>query len=149
MQEDIFHNCGQEFHRVDKSKWVAIKKNRAYEGIALDSSILTEDIDYKIEFSEKHVGFVCGLIKVKIANKDMWLPMLFFDVSGQWQRVHLENSFCTNCNWKGIIANPTDPDLYLALPERFELMRKSAELKRATCPVCQGEIARFAIWAEK
>ena len=44
-------------------------------------------------------------------------------MEGGLQRIQLETTEYTNCNWQGTIANPTQPDLYIALKDRFEIMR--------------------------
>lgn len=66
---------------------------------------------------------------------------------GLLQRIQPKMTECINCNWCGAIANPTLP--YIVIKDIFEIMRKSVQLKQATCPICNGKLMRDAIWTEK
>ncbi|MCL1790399.1 MAG: hypothetical protein FWG40_03420 [Peptococcaceae bacterium] len=90
--------------------------------------------------------FVLGLSQYQ--NK-IWLPMALFKLNGNWQRVHIEYPKCSECGWRGAIANPTEPSLYFGVPSRFDVLRQACSLPRLGCPVCGSILSRHAIWVEQ
>lgn len=142
---EFFWNCGQKFYVFDKIKWTALKETEYW----IKHPMLRQLIDQDIEFVEKNEDFICAMTKYSMKDKrDTWIPHLFYILDEGLQRIQLETTECTNCNWRGTIANPTLPDLYIMLEDRFELMRKCAQLKQVTCPICNGKLKRDAIWVE-
>lgn len=142
---EYFWNCGEKFYVFNKEKWVVLRKTEYW----VEHPMLSQWIDYKIEFTEKNEDFICAMTKHPMKKRrDAWFPYLFYIMEEGLQRIQLETTECTNCNWRGTIANPTLPDLYIMLEDRFELMRKSAQLKQVTCPICNGKLKRDAIWVE-
>lgn len=142
---EYFWNCGEKFYVLNKEEWTALRKTEYW----IERPMLSQLLDKKIEFIEKHDEFICAMTKYPMKNRrDAWIPCLFYIMNEGLQRIQLETTECTNCNWRGTIANPTLPDLYLMFEDRFELMRKSAQLKQVTCPICNGKLKRDAIWVE-
>lgn len=96
--------------------------------------------------------FICEKQNFAIAFRDIkalpWLPCMIYKYEGQWRRVQLEYANCLKCDWKGCIANPTNPDLYFALENEFEVMNNINKLLFCKCPKCGNEISRKAIWTE-
>ena len=96
--------------------------------------------------------FICEKQNFAIAFRDIkalpWLPCMIYKYEWLWRRVQLEYANCLKCDWKGRIANPTEPSLYGGLKNEFELMRQAARLPSLKCPKCGGEISRKAIWIE-
>ena len=65
------------------------------------------------------------------------------------ERVILQYANCLKCDWNGIIANPTEPDLFLTLENRFDILKRMNQLPFCKCPKCGNEISSKAIWVEK
>lgn len=146
---ETFWDYGQEFYILKKDKWEVLKKTEEWVKLEIAYPMLIQRINHQIEFTEKNSDFICAITKQPLGRKrDMWVAFLFLKMDEGWQRIVLETTGCTNCNWQGIIANPTQPDLYLSLSKRFEIMNKSTQLKQVTCPICNGKLKRFAIWVE-
>ena len=146
---DFFWDHGQKFYVLNRDKWEALKKTKKWIEMGAAYPTLIQRIDYKIEFAEKNVKFLCAMTKQPMKKAgDMWIAFLFFIMDEGLQRIQLEITECTNCNWRGTIANPTLPDLYIMLEDRFELMRKCSQLKQVTCPICNRKLKRDAIWVE-
>jgi hypothetical protein len=146
---EIFFNCGQTFYIINENRLRLILETKEYKGIRISSGLTTQLIGKRVEFAERNSGFRCAITKQQIGIiKEVWIPFLFYEVNEGWQRVAIERTECTKCGWEGNIANPTLPDLYLTLPERFELMSESTDLERVGCPNCNGKLKRFAIWVE-
>lgn len=146
---EFFWDNGQKFYVLKRNKWEALKKTEEWIEKNASHPMLIQRIDNKIEFTEKNEGFICAVTKQPMKKmRDIWITFLFFIMDEGLQRIQLETTECTNCNWRGTIANPTLPDLYIMLEDRFELMRKCAQLKQVTCPICNGKLKRDAIWVE-
>lgn len=143
---EYFWNCGEKFYILTKEKWSILRKTEYWTGYPTLSQLVDKDI----EFVEKNNDFICAMTKYSMKKRDAWVPYLFYIMEGgSLQRIQLEMTECTNCSWRGTIANPTLPDLYIAIKDRFEIMRKCVQLKQATCPICNGKLKRDAIWTEK
>lgn len=146
---EFFWDHGQKFYVLKKDNWEALKKTEKWINMSAVYPELIQRIDYKIKFTERNENFICAITKQPMKKgKEIWIAFLFFIMDDGLQRIQLETTECTNCGWRGTIANPTLPDLYLMLEDRFELMRKSAQLKKVTCPICNGRLKRDAIWVE-
>ncbi len=142
---EFFWNCGEKFYVFNKKEWAPLRETEYW----IEHPVLSQLIHQDIRFTEKHENFICAMTKYPMKNKrNTWIPHLFYILERGLQRVQLETTECTNCDWRGTIANPTLPDLYIALKDRFEIMRKCTQLKQVACPICNGKLERYAIWVE-
>lgn len=101
-----------------------------------------------IEFICNHSDFAIAFRPVKWINSVKWIPCLIYKYKGEWRRVIIQYANCLTCDWRGNIANPTDPDLYITLENRFEILKKMNKLSFYKCPKCGSEISSKAIWLE-
>lgn len=103
---------------------------------------------------KKDIKFICSHQNFAIAFRPThtsivrWIPCLIYKYAGEWRRVVIQYANCSRCNWTGTIANPTEPDLYITLENRFEVMRQMAQLCYCRCPRCGGGLSSRGIWME-
>jgi len=104
--------------------------------------LITTLIDFVLAH---HDAFALGLHRVPHpANR--WMPVVLLRWEDHWQRVHIEYPTCATCAWRGPIANPTEPSLYFGLPDERDILRRAGALPRMTCPRCNAELGRHALW---
>lgn len=101
-----------------------------------------------IEFICSHSGFAIAFRPVKWGDAIKWIPCLVYKYKDEWRRVILQYANCLKCDWNGSIANPTEPDLYITLENRFDILKKMNQLPFCKCPKCGNEISSKAIWTE-
>lgn len=137
---------GEEVYILDKSMRTGID-------ILKEKSEMEKD-DHVLSMLKKDVEFICEQQDFAIAFQPVnfrvtkWLPCLIYKYEGKWRRVQLEYANCLKCDWKGIVANPTNPELFFALKDEFEVMHNMNKLPFCKCPKCRGGISRKAIWTE-
>lgn len=135
---------------------VYILEKEMCEGLEkLKKQIKLEKKDYlfamlnnDVEFISNHSDFAIAFRPVKWINSRKWIPCLIYKYQGAWRRVILQYANCLRCDWRGNIANPTDPDLYITLENRFDILKKMNQLSFCKCPKCGSEISSKAIWLE-
>lgn len=118
---------GEEVYVLDKNMRLGIDKLKEWAEMDKDDhvlSMLKKDIEFICEKQNFAIAF--RPVKLRITK---WLPCLIYKYEGKWRRVQLEYANCLKCDWKGRIANPTEPSLYGGLKNEFELMRQAAILK--------------------
>lgn len=101
-----------------------------------------------IEFIYSHSDFAIVFRPIKWGDERKWIPCLAYKHKDEWRRVVLQYANCLKCDWNGTIANPTDPDLYITLDDRFDILRKMNRLSFYKCPKCGNDISSKAIWIE-
>lgn len=101
-------------------------------------------VRHMMDFVNKYHSFSIAFYPLGKFNK--WMFCLLFHTSDKLQRVQIENVHCTNCNWTGIIANPTFPELYLGCPDRWAVQNEAYESPKVNCPTCNHGLPRYAIW---
>lgn len=122
LDESIFYDCEQKFYKINRMEWGELQRKNNFLGIELDRKWLIDNVNKMITFSERNKGFFCAITKGTIKNvRDFVLPMLFYEMDRERIRVRIEHVKCINCGWKGNIANPTLPDLYELVPDRFNM----------------------------
>jgi len=137
---------GEEVYVLDKSMRLGIDRLKEKVAVAKD--------DHFFSMLKKDIEFICEKENFAIAFRPVnfritkWLPCLIYKYQGNWRRVQLEYANCLKCNWRGNIANPTNPELFFTLKNEFELMHNMSKLPFCKCPKCGGEISRKAIWTE-
>lgn len=142
-----FINCGQRFYVIDALKWERLKNDGSFKEVSFGSANLINIISNMVQFAENHSGFYCAITKSRIGNiKYFWLPLLFLETEIGPIRVRIETTTCQECGWQGIIANPTLPDLYDTVNDKFNEMNKTVQLRTKRCPVCNAKLGRHAIW---
>lgn len=145
--EDFFINCKQRFIIIDKEKWKCLKERGEYEGVKFEHKSLLDSITKMVEFAEENIGFCCAITKSMIGTmKSFWFPVLFYESDIGWIRVRIELIECLNCRWKGNVANPSLPDLYDTVENKFEEMKVVQQLNFLKCPECNSKLKRDAIW---
>ncbi len=108
-------------------------------------SMLSKDL----EFICSHVGFSIAFRPVGKNDNKQWIPCMLYKYEGEWRRVLFQYAHCLKCDWCGNIANPTDPDLYITMNNRFEILKKMNQLSFCQCPKCGGQLSSKAIWIEQ
>lgn len=137
--EDVYV-LGKEMHEeVEKLKQriASEKENHLF-------AMLNKDV----EFIGNHLGFAIAFRPVKWVGDRKWIPCLIYDYEGEWRRVVLQYAKCLKCEWTGIVANPTNPDLYLTMKNEFQILKEMAKLPFLKCPKCRSELSTKAIWLE-
>lgn len=148
FENSSFYNCGQKFYVIRHDIYYDLKKTQSWRE-KYYTKVLDNEINKLLEFSEKYTGFCCAVTKVKGGEeREFLLPVLFYKTESGWVRVRVETTKCTICDWHGSIANPTLPDLYETLDNRFELMRAASQMESILCPKCNNSLERHAIWIE-
>ena len=108
-------------------------------------ALVTSLIHFIFEHEQE---FALGLCRVNFSQKS-WLPIVLFNLNGIWQRVHIEYPKCEKCDWRGAIANPTEPSLYFGVPFELSTIRHAHKLPCLGCPCCGSVLARHAVWTDK
>ena len=141
---------------IDGEEVYILEKNMKKEVDELKYIILLQKDDYVFSMLEKHLDFILSHKDFAIAfrpikRKDMkeWLPCIVYLYQKEWRRVTLQYANCLKCNWQGNIANPTDTDLYAAMENRFDIIKKMYKLPFLKCPLCGNELSCKAIWIDK
>lgn len=148
FENNSFYNCGQKFFIISKDICNDLKEMRLSDKNNFTKTLVVE-IGKLLEFSEKHEGFCCAVTKIKRGKERFFLfPVLFYKTVSGWVRVRIETTKCSRCDWHGRIANPTLPDLYETLDNRFELMKAASQMGAVLCPKCNNPLERHAIWIE-
>ena len=143
-----------KIEEIDGEKVYILEKHMKTGVERLKEWTETDNDDGVLTMLNKHLEFICEKQNFAMAFRHInlrltrWLPCMIYQYEGQWRRVQLEYANCLKCDWKGRIANPTNPGLYCALKNEFELMRKANKLPSCKCPKCGGELSRKAIWVE-
>lgn len=148
FKNNIFINCDQTFYLINKDGFECLKKLHQLDEVYINETLINK-IDILLQFVSNHKGFCCGITKAKIGKeKYFFLPMLFYKKCSEWIRVRIETTKCSACSWQGNIANPTLPDLYEVLDNKFELMKNAMQIETVPCPKCNKMLKRHAIWVE-
>ena len=139
---------GEDVYIVDKNMKEAIKKLNKIIELKKNSYMLSM-LGKDIEFIYTHSDFAIAFRPVGCETTTTWIPCLIYRYKGEWKRVVLQYANCLKCGWTGYTANPTDPDLYITLKNRFDILRNLNKLPFCKCPKCGNEISSKAIWVEK
>lgn len=132
---------GQHVYILDPEAFGLLMENPTIE----DQPIRAMDmVCNMIEFVQTHKSF--SLAFYPLGKHKMWMFCLLFYTGEDLQRVQIENTRCDNCNWEGIIANPTIPELYFGCPNEWEALNRAYESPKVNCPSCNGTLSRHAIW---
>lgn len=138
---------GQKLYFLTENDWVEIITNPSIDGVQLSKSTLTrlEKIDLPVSkrYSEiKTVGGFGGY-------KPFFLVYTLLLIQDIYYRVRINLANCSNCHWKGYVADPNDPEIYFGVPndvQRQSLMRRTHHLMSESCPNCNSRISRKGIW---
>lgn len=121
-----------------RKKTMLVKENGMF-------SMLSKDL----AFMCNHVGFAIAFRPVGKNETKQWIPCMLYKYEGAWRRVLFQCAHCLKCDWRGSIANPTDPDLYITMNNRFAILKEMNQLTFCQCPKCGGELSGKAIWIEQ
>lgn len=145
----------QKTTEIDGEKVYIIDRNMQKEMNELKRITMLHKGDYVFSMLDKHLDFILRHQDFAIAFRPIkrkylieWLPCVVYLFCKEWRRVSLQYTNCSKCNWKGIIANPTDTDLYITMESRFDILKKMYELPFLKCPLCGKEILGKAIWID-
>lgn len=138
---------GDDVYILDKGMKEGL--NRLKQKIYLEkekylSSILNNDV----EFVCNHSDFAIAFRPVRWMKSKKWIPCLIYKHNDVWRRVVLQYANCLKCSWSGTVANPTNPDLYITMENRFDILNNMNQLSFCKCPKCGSEISSKAIWIE-
>lgn len=98
-----------------------------------------------MDFVRKYSSF--SLAFYELGNQNTYMFCLLLEKNGKLQRVQIENVQCKVCGWKGIIANPTIPELYNGCPDRWGALEEAYKTPIVHCPNCNSTLPRHSIWA--
>ncbi|KHL91523.1 hypothetical protein QW71_34310 [Paenibacillus sp. IHB B 3415] len=132
---------GQLLYVLDPRAFELLIKNPVIE----DKRISALDIvSNMMDIVKKHNLF--SLTFYPLGKGGNWMFCLLLDLQEKQQRVQIENVQCIKCNWKGIIANPTIPELYYGSPDRWEALDEAYKVPKVHCPNCNNPLPRYSIW---
>ncbi|MDN4621062.1 hypothetical protein QCD85_23290 [Paenibacillus sp. PsM32] len=97
-----------------------------------------------MQFPKKYNIF--SLAFYPFGKQNILMFCLFMNIADKLQRVQMERVNCSICNWTGIIANPTIPQLYYGCCNRWELLKEANEIPVVNCPFCGHVLPRHSIW---
>ena len=124
-------------------------RDEEYASIEEKEDAMFSMLDRDLEFIDNHAGFAIAFRPVKWKNVKKWIPCMLYKYGGEWRRVVLQYADCSACGWHGNTASPTEPDLYITLENRFEILKRMGQLSFRSCPVCGSRISTKAIWIEE
>lgn len=136
--------------RLMVKEYIYILDTKAFDSLINDPVIegrpihAVGQVSYMMQFPKKYNRF--SLAFYPLGDRNIWIFCLFMNNSDKLQRVQMERVNCSICNWTGIIANPTIPELYYACPNRWELLKEANEIPVVNCPVCSHILPRHSIW---
>ena len=79
-------------------------------------------------------------------NTKRVMPIVLVRLDGHRQRVHITSVKCTVCGRDGIVADPTEPDIYTGVADKYSAIDRARELPTLPCPKCGAILSRPAIW---
>lgn len=145
---DSFNNCKQVFYVINKERFNYLKQLSHFEEVTINKTLI-DKLNMLLQFVNSHEGFCCAITKAQLGKKRyFWFPMLFYKKFNRWIRVRIETVKCSACGWQGNIANPTLPDLYETLDNKYKLMKAGEQIETIPCPICNCLLERHAIWVE-
>ncbi len=138
---------GEEVYIIDNNMKKGVDKLKHIIFLHRDEymfSLLEKHLDFVL----RHKDFAIAFRPIKRKDNKEWLPCIVYIYQKEWRRVSLQYANCLKCNWHGIIANPTDTDLYATMENRFDIIKKIYELPFLNCPLCGNELSSKAIWID-
>jgi hypothetical protein len=97
-----------------------------------------------MDLVRKYNSFTLAFYPIGIQK--MWMFCLLLDDKEKLHRVQIENTCCKECDWTGIIANPTIPELYYGCPDRWGALEEAYQSPKVGCPNCNSLLPRHSIW---
>ena len=147
MRIEIVNN--ENLYIVDLDRVAKFTIEDEVDGVKLGGSDIIRLINIMIEFTRIHNNFLLAMYKCYIGQtRIIWRFCVLYRTDDNWQRVHIERVACENCEWKGLIANPTLPSLYDTVKNKHDALDIAWNLPRKKCPSCGKELSRYAIWIE-
>lgn len=138
---------GENLYIIDSTMNKALNKLLKISNANRNSAVF-DLLRNHIKFIYDHPNFGLAFRPFLFRNTTKWVPCTIYKLEGIWKRVQLQNVHCLNCNWTGEAANPTSPELYELMTNRFEILEKMWELPFCVCPKCGGKLSTQAIWIE-
>ena len=139
---------GEDVFILDKEMHEGLKKLAEQININEENPVAMM-LKNDVKFICTHADFAIAFRPVKWGESKRWIPCLVYKYKGEWRRVVLQYARCLKCDWRGSIANPTDPDLYITMKNRFDILKRVSQLPFLKCPKCGNEISCKAIWTER
>ncbi len=65
---------------------------------------------------------------------------MLLDKNEKVKRVQIESVHCKVCDWKGVIANPTIPELYYGCPDRWGALKEAHKTPIVNCLNCNSKL---------
>lgn len=138
---------GEDVYVLEKEMYKGLEKLRQRINSEKESNVFAM-LNNDVKFICNHSDFAIAFRPVKWGKEKKWIPCLIYKYQGEWRRVLHQYANCLKCDWIGNVVNPTDPDLYITMENRFEILNKMAQLPFLKCPKCGSEISTKAIWLE-
>lgn len=132
---------GQTVYTLNTQAFEFLIKEPVIEGQAISAKDVIYDM---MNFIRQHGSFYLAFYTLGIKGK--WNFCLLFEMNSKLQRVQIESVKCKECNWEGIIANPTIPELYYGCPDRWGALDEAYQIPIVHCPQCDSKLPRHAIW---
>ena len=137
---------GQEVFFIDPNMKDEISRLREY--ISPYKEYVFSSIGHYINFMLEHEGFAVIIRPMSFGQNEKWIPHLVFFYQNEWRKVCLQNVYCKECGWKGVIACPISTDFFLGMKDEHERLQEAFELPFLGCPECGGKISSYAIWID-
>lgn len=132
---------GQLVYILATESFELLVKNPVIEGQQISA---LDTVCNMMDLVRKHSSF--SLAFYSVGNLKKWMFCLLFDNKEKLQRVQIENVQCKVCNWTGMIANPTIPELYYGCPDRWGALDEAYKTQIVNCPSCNSALPRHSIW---
>lgn len=140
---------GEPIYILNTSVFSEMRDDPSIDGISLGGPSLLKLLWSMMDFVECHPDFSLTLYRYPLGPaKWRWLFSILMNDEGIWQRVHIEQVICNRCSWEGKIANPTEPSLYDTVPNSKQALENAWKQSKVSCPKCNNELPRYAIWVE-
>lgn len=137
---------GEEVFILDREMRGGIEKLK--KGINIEGRHLFAMLEKDIEFICAHTDFALAFRPIKWGNDRRCIPCLIYKYKGEWRRVVHQYAHCLVCDWQGSVVSPMEPDLYLELEDRFNILKELDKLPFCNCPKCGNKLSTQAIWIE-
>lgn len=138
---------GEEMYVPDLQDWETLFPTRVYQGRRLFAEDLSALVKLHLDLSRRYPAFALAF-RASSPLKKSWLICMLLQTTSGPQRVHIEHLKCDVCAWYGPTANPMLPDLYIGIPDKWDLIRAAERHPVRPCPKCGSKLPRHPIWTE-
>jgi ribosomal protein S27AE len=91
-------------------------------------------------------AFALARYEVGPKRRSVWLVLA--NVEGTWTRVQLLSLSCAKCGAQVLGATPDCSDLYIGLPDKWDVLDATLKLRTQNCPQCGAKLPVRFVWAQ-